>query len=95
LATAYGGPNKEVPVQKIRLNDTTLRIERARRDWPWWRVAAQANIAPTTLSAVRNGHRPITTAMIAQLEQALGLEPGALMLVEPEVQAPAAPSVSP
>ena len=63
---------------KVQLNDEALRIERARRNWPWFKIAAAADIAPTSLSAMRHGHKEITAAVISRLERALDLPTGAL-----------------
>jgi len=76
--------------EPVRLNDEALRIEMARRNWPWYQLAARADLAPTNLAAYRHGHKPITATVVARLEKALGLTPGSLLLNE--AQSSAAPA---
>jgi transcriptional regulator with XRE-family HTH domain len=55
-----------------------LLIERRRRGLPAWRLAAQAEIDPTTYSRIERGQREATYDQKLALARALGVEPETL-----------------
>jgi hypothetical protein len=55
-----------------------LRAQLARRDIRQWRLAADMNVSPSTLSAYLRGHCRAPRDLRQQIERVLGLEQNAL-----------------
>jgi hypothetical protein len=74
------------------INEDALRIALATRNWRAWQLAAKIGLNPSTLSAYRRGHHFAPRTLVALMEEALGLAPGALATSSQPTNANAAPS---
>lgn len=61
---------------KVMSDGERLLIERRRRGLPAWRLAAAAEIDPTTYSRIERGEREATFEQKLALARVLGVEPG-------------------
>ena len=71
-------------MRKRVINEREYRAALARMGWTQWRLAAHLGFAPSSVSAFIHGRTPAPLGFVARVEEALGLEPGALAPVEDE-----------